>query len=97
MIAQVIIGVLSQKAMAIVLIILASFFSVVFIALSTHLYFYFDFKKQCIASGHLKKLHSQKKPRLSRKERRQSVAASGHVNIPHSQKKPKLARKDIRN
>ncbi|WP_170955073.1 hypothetical protein [Bacillus cereus] len=97
MIGQVIIGVLSQKAMAIVLIILASFFSVVFIALSTHLYFYFDFKKQCIASGHLKKLHSQKKPRLSRKERRQSVAASGHVNIPHSQKKPKLARKDIRN
>ncbi|PFR53215.1 hypothetical protein COK35_00045 [Bacillus cereus] len=97
MIGQVIIGVLSQKAMAIVLIILASFFSVVFIALSTHLYFYFDFKKQCIASGHLKKLHSQKKPRLSRKERRQSVAASGHVNISHSQKKPKLARKDIRN
>ncbi|TKI79495.1 hypothetical protein FC699_35920, partial [Bacillus wiedmannii] len=97
MIGQVIIGVLSQKAMAIVLIILASFFSVVFIALSTHLYFYFDFKKQCIASEHLKKLHSQKKPRLSRKERRQSVAASGHVNIPHSQKKPKLTRTDIRN
>lgn len=97
MIGQVIIGVLSQKAMAIVLIILASFFSIVFIALSTHLYFYFDFKKQCIASGHLKKLHSQKKPRLSRKERRQSVAASGHVNIPYSQKKSKLTRKDIRN
>ncbi|TKH07958.1 hypothetical protein FC697_28635 [Bacillus wiedmannii] len=97
MIGQVIIGVLSQKAMAIVLIILASFFSIVFIALSTHLYFYFDFKKQCIASGHFKKLHSQKKPRLSRKERRQSVAASGYVNIPHSQKKPKLARKDIGN
>ncbi|MFA2564026.1 hypothetical protein [Bacillus wiedmannii] len=96
-IGQVIIGVLSQKAMAIVLIILASFLSVVFIALSTHLYFYFDFKKQCIASGHLKKLHSQKKPRLSRKERRQSVAASGHVNIPYSQKKSKLTRKDIRN
>ncbi|MHC2831728.1 hypothetical protein [Bacillus sp. F9_6S_D1_P_5] len=96
MIGQVIIGVLSQKAMAIVLIILASFFSVVFLALSTHLYFYFDFKKQCIASGHLKKLHSQKKPRLSRKERRQSVAASGHVNIPYSQKKPKLTRKEKR-
>ncbi|MEH7538611.1 hypothetical protein V7249_01570, partial [Bacillus thuringiensis] len=62
-----------------------------------HLYFYFDFKKQGITSRHLKKLHSQKKPRLSRKERRQSTAASGHVNIPHSQKKPKLTRKDIRN
>ena len=97
MIGEVIIGVLSQKAMAIVLIILASFFSVVFIAQSTHLYFYFDFKKQCIASGHFKKLHSQKKPRLSRRERRQSTAISGHVNIPHSQKKPKLTRKDIRN
>lgn len=96
-IGQIIIGILSQKALAILLIILASFFFVVFIALSTHLYFYFDFKKQCIASGHLKKLHSQKKPRLSRKERRQSVAASGHVNIPYSQKKPKLKRKDIRN
>ncbi|MFJ8241508.1 hypothetical protein [Bacillus tropicus] len=97
MIGQVIIGVLSQKAMAIVLIILASFFSVVFIALSTHLYFYFDFRKQGITSGHLKELHSQKKPKLSRKERRQSTATSGHVNIPHSQKKPKLTRKDIRN
>ncbi|PFE25730.1 hypothetical protein CN279_15820 [Bacillus anthracis] len=97
MIGQVIIGVLSQKAMAIVLIILASFFSVVFLALSTHIYFYFDFRKQGISSGHLKELHSQKKPKLSRKERRQSTATSGHVNIPHSQKKPKLARKDIRN
>ncbi|OBW88181.1 hypothetical protein CN988_27245 [Bacillus thuringiensis] len=97
MIGQVIIGILSQKAMAIVLIVILSFISVVFLALSTHLYFYFDFKKQGITSRHLKKLHSQKKPRLSRKERRQSTAASGHVNIPHSQKKPKLTRKDIRN
>ncbi|MES9668799.1 hypothetical protein [Bacillus nitratireducens] len=96
MIGQVIIGILSQKAMAIVLIVIFSFISVVFLALSTHLYFYFDFKKQCIASGHLKKLHSQKKPRLSRKERRQSTAASGHVNIPYSQKKPKLTRKEKR-
>nr|WP_215599442.1 hypothetical protein [Bacillus mycoides] len=96
MVGQVIIGILSQKAMAIVLIILASLFSVVFLALSTHLYFYFDFKKQSIASGHLNKLHSQKKPKLSRKERRQSTAASGHVNTPHSQKKPKLTRKEKR-
>ncbi|HDR7621986.1 TPA: hypothetical protein QCX73_004149 [Bacillus mycoides] len=96
MVGQVIIGILSQKAMAIVLIILASLFSVVFLALSTHLYFYFDFKKQSIASGHLNKLHSQKKPKLSRKERRQSTAASGHVNIPYSQKKPKLTRKEKR-
>ncbi|MEK4743512.1 MULTISPECIES: hypothetical protein [unclassified Bacillus (in: firmicutes)] len=96
MIGQVIIGILSQKAMAIVIIVIFSFISVVFLALSTHLYFYFDFKKQCIASGHLKKLHSQKKPRLSRKERRQSTAASGHVNIPYSQKKPKLTRKEKR-
>ncbi|KZD28874.1 putative membrane protein [Bacillus cereus] len=96
MVGQVIIGILSQKAMAIVLIILASLFSVVFLALSTHLYFYFDFKKQSIASGHLNKLHSQKKPKLSRKERRQSRAASGHVNTPHSQKKPKLTRKEKR-
>ncbi|MBE7125821.1 hypothetical protein [Bacillus mycoides] len=96
MIGQVIIGILSQKAMAIVLIVIFSFISVVFLALSTHLYFYFDFKKQCIASGHFKKLHSQKKPRLSRKERRQSTAASGHVNIPYSQKKPKLTRKEKR-
>ncbi|QWH61895.1 hypothetical protein EXW39_17740 [Bacillus mycoides] len=96
MVGQVIIGILSQKAMAIVLIILASLFSVVFLALSTHLYFYFDFKKQSIASGHLNKLHSQKKPKLPRKERRQSTAASGHVNIPYSQKKPKLTRKEKR-
>ncbi|MED0987645.1 hypothetical protein [Bacillus paramycoides] len=96
MIGQVIIGILSQKAMAIVLIVILSFISVVFLALSTHLYFYFDFKKQGITSRHLKKLHSQKKPRLSRKERRQSTAASGHVNIPHSQKKPKLTRKEKR-
>ncbi|MHC2831731.1 hypothetical protein ACUXEY_000216 [Bacillus sp. F9_6S_D1_P_5] len=97
MIGQVSIGILSQKAMAIVLIVIFSFISVVFLALSTHLYFYFDFKKQGITSRHLKELYFQKKPKLSRKERRQSVAASGHVNIPHSQKKPKLARKDIRN
>ncbi|KFM98551.1 putative membrane protein [Bacillus clarus] len=94
-IGQVSIGVLSQKSMAIVLIILASFFSVVFLALSTHVYFYFDFKKQCITSGHSKILHSQKKPKLTRKERRQSMA-SGHVNIPHSQKKPKPTRKEKR-
>ncbi|AOY16811.1 hypothetical protein BGI23_16710 [Bacillus sp. ABP14] len=97
MIGQVSIGILSQKAMAIVLIVIFSFISVVFLALSTHLYFYFDFKKQGITSRHLKELYFQKKPKLSRKERRQSVAASGHVNIPHSQKKPKLTRTDIRN
>ncbi|MED1609952.1 hypothetical protein [Bacillus paranthracis] len=97
MIGQISIGILSQKAMAILLIILLSFFSVVFLALSTHVYFYFDFRKQGITSGHLKELHSQKKPKLSRKERRQSTATSGHVNIPHSQKKPKLTRTDIRN
>ncbi|HDR4736338.1 TPA: hypothetical protein QCR36_003072 [Bacillus cereus] len=97
MIGQISIGILSQKAMAILLIILLSFFSVVFLALSTHVYFYFDFRKQGITSGHLKELHSQKKPKLSRKDRRQSTATSGHVNIPHSQKKPKLTRTDIRN
>lgn len=97
MIGQISIGILSQKAMTILLIILLSFFSVVFLALSTHVYFYFDFRKQGITSGHLKELHSQKKPKLSRKERRQSTATSGHVNIPHSQKKPKLTRTDIRN
>ncbi len=97
MIGQVSIGILSQKAMAIVLIVIFSFISVVFLALSTHLYFYFDFKKQGITSRHLKELYFQKKPKLSRKERRQSTATSGHVNIPHSQKKPKLTRTDIRN
>lgn len=97
MIGQISIGILSQKAMTILLIILLSFFSVVFLALSTHVYFYFDFRKQGITSGHLKELHSQKKPKLSRKERRQSTATLGHVNIPHSQKKPKLTRTDIRN
>ncbi|MBG9936665.1 MULTISPECIES: hypothetical protein [Bacillus] len=96
MIGQVSIGILSQKAMAIVLIVIFSFISVVFLALSTHLYFYFDFKKQGITSRHLKELYFQKKPKLSRKERRQSTAASGHVNIPHSQKKTKLTRKEKR-
>ncbi|MGG0304174.1 hypothetical protein ABEY59_10445 [Bacillus albus] len=96
-IGQISIGILSQKALAILLIILASFFSVVFLALSTHLYFYFDFKKQGITSRHLKELYFQKKPKLSRKERRQTMAASGHVNILQSQKKTKLTRKDIRN
>ncbi|OFD75367.1 membrane protein [Bacillus mycoides] len=95
-IGQVSIGILSQKAMAIVLIVIFSFISVVFLGLSTHLYFYFDFKKQGITSEHLKKIYSQKKPKLSRKERRQSTATSGHVNIPHSQKKPKLIRKEKR-
>ncbi|WP_243524099.1 hypothetical protein [Bacillus pseudomycoides] len=95
MIGQVSIGFLSQKSMAIVLIIIFSFISVVFLALSTHLYFYFNFKKQLVTSGHSKILHSQKKPKLTRKERRQSMA-SGHVNIPHSQKKPKLSRKEKR-
>ncbi|MCC0767579.1 MAG: hypothetical protein AB2388_12525 [Bacillus anthracis] len=97
MIGQISIGILSQKTMAILLIILLSFFSVVFLALSTHVYFYFDFRKQGITSGHLKELHSQKKPKLSRKDRRQSTATPEHVNIPHSQKKPKLTRTDIRN
>ena len=97
MIGQISIGILSQKTMAILLIILLSFFSVVFLALSTHVYFYFDFRKQGITSEHLKELHSQKKPKLSRKERRQSTATSGHVNRPNSQKKPKLTRRDIRN
>ncbi|MBJ8051036.1 hypothetical protein JDS87_03180 [Bacillus cereus] len=96
MIGQVSIGILSQKAKAIVLIVIFSFISVVFLGLSTHLYFHFDFKKQGITSGHLKELYSQKKPKLSRKERRQSTAASGHVNIPHSQKKTKLIRKEKR-
>ncbi|SFC17866.1 hypothetical protein SAMN04488168_102275 [Bacillus sp. 491mf] len=71
MIGQVSIGILSQKSIAIVLIIILSFVSIVFLALSTHLYFYFDFKKQFIISGHSNILHSQKKPKLTRKERRQ--------------------------
>ncbi|WP_243765117.1 hypothetical protein [Bacillus arachidis] len=93
MIGQVGIGFLSQKSMAIVLIILSSFFSVAFLSLSTHLYFYFDFKKQFMASRHINIPKPQKKPKLSRKERRQSMA-SGHVNIPNSKKKPKLSRKE---
>ncbi|MES5893286.1 hypothetical protein [Bacillus cereus group sp. RP43] len=95
-IGQVSIGILSQKAMAIVLIVIFSFISVVFLGLSTHLYFYFDFKKQGITSEHFKKLYSQKNPKLSRKERRQSMTASGHVNIPQSQKKTKVTRKEKR-
>ena len=96
MIGQISIGILSQKAMTILLIILLSFFRCVLSSKYTCI-FYFDFRKQGITSGHLKELHSQKKPKLSRKERRQSTATSGHVNIPHSQKKPKLTRTDIRN
>lgn len=84
-IGQVSIGFLSQKSMAIVLIIILSFISIVFLALSTHLYFYFDFKKQFITSGHSKIVHPQKKPKLTRKQRRQSMV-SRHVNIPHSKK-----------
>jgi len=71
MIGQVGIGFLSQKSMAIVLIILSSFFLVAFLSLSTHLYFYFDFKKQFMASRHINIPQSQKKPKLSRKEKRQ--------------------------
>lgn len=47
------------------------FFSVAFLSLSTHLYFYFDFKKQFMASRHINIPQSQKKPKLSRKEKRQ--------------------------
>ncbi|WP_242217415.1 hypothetical protein [Bacillus cereus group sp. BfR-BA-01380] len=95
MIGQVSIGILNQKSIAIVLIIILSFISIVFLALSTHLYFYFDFKKQVEASGYVNIQHSQKKPKLTRKERRQSKT-SGHVNIQHSQKNSKLTRKERR-
>lgn len=68
-VGQISIGILSQDSLAILLIILLSFFSVIFLFASVHVYFYFDFKKHLI-TGHSKMKQVQQKSNLTRKERR---------------------------
>lgn len=69
-VGQISIGILSQDSLAILLIILLSFFSVIFLFASVHVYFYFDFKKHLIITGHSKMKQVQQKSNLTRKERR---------------------------
>ncbi|MDA1545263.1 MULTISPECIES: hypothetical protein [Bacillus cereus group] len=69
-VGQISIGILSQDSLAILLIILLSFFSIIFLFASVHMYFYFDFKKHLIITGHSKMKQVQQKSNLTRKERR---------------------------